>query len=83
MKKGASYAEGEMRAQHDFSSAIKNPYAERLALGTNIVMMKPEIFGAFPSEQAENDALESLMRTGARVVSRRSALRSTQTAKTR
>jgi hypothetical protein len=64
MKKAESHKEGEMRAQYDFSSAVKNPYAERFALGSKFVMIKPEIFAAFPSEEAVNDALERLMRAG-------------------
>jgi hypothetical protein len=64
MKKAESHDDGEMRAEYDLSSAVKNPYAERFALGSNIVMIKPEIFAAFPSEEAVNDALELLMRAG-------------------
>jgi len=64
MKKAASHKDGEMRTEYDFSSAVKNPYAERFALGSNIVMIKPEIFAAFPSEEAVNDALEVMVRKG-------------------
>jgi len=62
-----------MRAEYDFSSAVKNPYAERFTLGSNIVMIEPEIFAAFPREEAVNDALALLMRKqyGARVARRR------------
>ncbi len=55
----------EMRPEYDFAAGKKNPYAARFARGSNIVMIRPEIFAAFPSEDAVNDALESLMRAGA------------------
>jgi hypothetical protein len=55
----------DMPSEIDFSKAVRGKYAERFALGSNIVMIKPEIFAAFPSEEAVNDALERLMRAGA------------------
>jgi hypothetical protein len=43
---------------------VRGKYAARLALGSNIVMIKPEIFAAFPSEEAVNEALAMLLRVG-------------------
>ena len=83
MKKAASREEVEMRAEYDFSVAVKNPYAKRVALGSNTVMIKPEIFAAFPSGKAVNDALELLMRTGVRAPRKRPASRPTQAVRTR
>jgi len=76
MKSAASHDDSEMRMQYDFSSAVKNPFAGRFALGSNIVMIKPEIFAAFPSEEAVNDALERLMRSRAKTTARGTRRRS-------
>ncbi len=54
----------DMPSEIDFSEAVRGKYAERFAPGSNIVMIKPEIFAAFPSEKAVNNALERLMRAG-------------------
>jgi len=56
----------EMPEEIDFSNAVRGKYAARYALGSNIVMIRPEIFAAFPSEKAVNDALEEMMRSGFR-----------------
>jgi ribosomal 50S subunit-associated protein YjgA (DUF615 family) len=65
----------DMPEEIDFSKAVRGKYAERFALGSNIVMIKPEIFAAFPSEEAVNDALELLMKSRTQATRRRSASR--------
>ncbi len=84
MKKASS---DDMPEEIDFSNAVRGKYAERYALGSNIVMIKPEIFAAFPSEKAVNDALAQLMRSGkqnaARAPRRRPASRAMQGADSR
>ncbi len=60
----------DMPDEIDFSNAVRGKYAERFALGSNIVMIRPEIFAAFPGEEAVNDALELLMLAGKQAVAR-------------
>ncbi len=55
----------EMPEEIDFSKGVRGNYAARLVLGSNTVMIPPDIFAVFPSEEAVNEALESLMRVGA------------------
>jgi hypothetical protein len=58
----------EMRAEYDFSKGVRNPYAGRYAKGSNLVLIDPELFMAFPSEEAVNTALRILLKAGAQAV---------------
>ena len=65
MKKAGNSEEADaMRSEYDFSCGVRNPYAGRFAKGSNLVMIRPEIFAAFPSEEAVNEALSSLICKG-------------------
>ena len=68
MKKVRKHEESDMRAEYDFSKAVPNPHAARLKRGTNVVLIEPELFMAFPSEAAVNDALRLLLKAGAQAV---------------
>lgn len=65
MKKAQDSDLEEMRREYDFSQGVKNRYAQLFAEGSHVVMIRPEIFAAFPSEEAVNAALETLIRDGA------------------
>lgn len=61
----------EMRPEYDFSKAVRNPYPGRAraraaaieaGVGENIVVIEPELFAKFPSSEAVNEALRSLLR---------------------
>ena len=54
MKKAGSIDADEMRAEYDFSKGVRNPYAAKFKKGSNVVLIEPEIFKAFPSEEAVN-----------------------------
>jgi hypothetical protein len=41
---------------------VRGKYAQRLRESSNIVMLKPEVAEAFPTEEAVNDALLALMK---------------------
>ena len=58
----------EMRAGYDFSEGVRNPYAARYAKKSNLVLIDPELFMAFPSEEAVNSALRILLKAGAQAV---------------
>ena len=62
-KKADTVAEG-MRAEYDFSSlgkAVRGKYYERMSEGSNLVLLDPDVRAAFPSEEAVNEALRSLL----------------------
>jgi hypothetical protein len=48
-------------AQSDLGTGIRGKYFERYAGGTNLVLLEPDIRAAFPTDQAVNEALRSLM----------------------
>jgi len=68
LKKAVKIDADEMRAEYDFSKGVRNPYAAKFAKGSNLVLIEPELFKAFPSEEAVNRALRILLKTGAQAV---------------
>ncbi|MHB8446908.1 MAG: hypothetical protein ACYC7G_08780 [Rudaea sp.] len=46
---------------------VRGKYAARMAKGSNIVRLTPEIARAFPTEEAVNEALRGLMKVAKRV----------------
>jgi uncharacterized protein YbbC (DUF1343 family) len=51
-----------MRPHYDFSRGVRGKYAARLAQGTNIVVLDPDVASAFKTSKAVNDALRSHLR---------------------
>lgn len=54
----------ELRPEYDFSQmsgGVRGKYAERYKLGTNLVLLEPEVAKAFPTEASVNEALRLLM----------------------
>ena len=49
-----------MRAEYDFSEAVRGVTAERYAPGANIVVIDPEVLDVFPDGAAVNEALRAL-----------------------
>ena len=64
MKKRGKAEDGEMWAEYDFSTARRNPYAERANMQTNVVVIEPELYKAFPSAEAVNEALRLVLKAG-------------------
>lgn len=65
MKKKASQANPKderdtMRPEYDFSGAVRGVTAARYALGTNIVVVEPEVRDVFPDSATVNEALRAL-----------------------
>jgi hypothetical protein len=50
-----------MRAEYDFSGGVRGKYAEQYALGTNVVLIEPDLSEAFPDSKSVNDALRELL----------------------
>ena len=56
----------EMRPEYDFSGGVQGKYAARVAEGTNVVVLAPDVAASFKTSKAVNDALRSLKRKPAR-----------------
>jgi hypothetical protein len=56
----------DIRAEYDFASmagGVRGKYAERYRNGVNLVLLEPEVASAFPTAEAVNAALRSVMKT--------------------
>ena len=61
MKKAKSE---EMRLEYrreDLGPGVRGKYFESYQKGTNLVLLSPDVAKAFPTEEAVNDALRSLI----------------------
>ena len=50
----------DLRPEYDksvFQNATRGKYAQRFQAGTNLVLIAPDVAGAFPDEKSVNDAL--------------------------
>ena len=65
-KKSAADAD-TMRAEYDFSNAVRGVTAARYAQGANVVLLDPDVAQLFPDSQAVNEALRTLTRLGRRI----------------
>jgi hypothetical protein len=67
MKKDDSAAEDdELRPEYDASDlkgGVRGKYLERYRSGTNLALLAPDVRAAFPTDEAVNQALRSLMQT--------------------
>jgi hypothetical protein len=52
-----------MRAEYDFSGAVRGKYHARYVSSTNVVVLDPDIAAAFKNAEAVNDALRGLLRS--------------------
>lgn len=66
MKKASPRKNDELRPEYtraDFPGGfIRGKYAARIATGSNIVVLDPKVAAAFPTTEAVNEALLSLIR---------------------
>ena len=60
-KKPATDAD-TMRADYDFSDAVRGVTAARYAQGTNVVLIDPDVAQLFPDSRAVNEALRTFAR---------------------
>ena len=54
----------ELRSEYhrdDLGPGVRGKYFESYRKGTNLVLLSPDVAKAFPTEDAVNDALRSLM----------------------
>ena len=56
----------ELRPEYDMKSLLKGgmrgKYAARYRVGTNLVLLEPEVAKAFPTEKAVNEALKLVIK---------------------
>ena len=51
----------DIKDEYDFSGGVRGKYAKRVAGGTNLVRLDPDVARAFPDSDAVNKALRSVM----------------------
>lgn len=64
MKKDKSSTEDDLRPEYqrsDFGELVRGKYVERLKKSSNLVVLDPRVARAFPTSEAVNDALLSLL----------------------
>ncbi len=65
MKKASSRQEDDLRPEYDFSSlkgGVRGKYYRRFQAGTNIVRLEPDLARVFPTDEAVNEALRTVVR---------------------
>jgi hypothetical protein len=56
--------EDDLRPEYDLSAlkgGVRGKYLERYRAGTNLALLAPDVRAAFPTDEAVNQALRSLM----------------------
>ena len=54
-------AKGEMRAEYDFSKAVRGKYAGRMGRTTTLVVLEPDVAAVFDTSESVNSALRALV----------------------
>jgi len=57
----ATEVQTDMRDDYDFSEGVRGKYASRLAEGSKVVVIDPDVAEEFPDADAVNEALRTLM----------------------
>ena len=69
MKKNVDELEDELRPEYNFSamgSGVRGKYVDRYRVGTNLVLLDPEIAKAFTTDASVNEALRLLLQIAQR-----------------
>lgn len=51
----------DMRPEYDFSNGVRGKYIDRLAEGSNVVMLQKDVAEFFPDSESVNNALRALV----------------------
>jgi hypothetical protein len=65
-KPSVKAANSDLREEYDFSRGVRGKYARRYAEGANVVLLEPDVAKAFPTAQAVNRSLRTLLGAGRR-----------------
>ena len=49
-----------MLDEYDFSNGVRGKYVERLAKGSNVIILDPDVAQVFPDSESVNQALRAL-----------------------
>ncbi len=63
---------GEMRREYrrdELGPGVRGKYLDAYRSGTNLILLSPDVAKAFPTEDAVNEALRSLVRVAQRTAS--------------
>jgi hypothetical protein len=66
MSKADDHSDDDIRPEYDASTltgGVRGKYLARYRVGTNLALLAPEVRAAFPTDEAVNRALRSLMQT--------------------
>lgn len=69
MKKGKRVDLRPEYRREDLGRGVRGKYVKAYRTGTNLVLLRPEVAAAFPTERAVNDALSSLITVAKHTVS--------------
>ena len=61
-------SDADMLEEYDFSKGVRGKYVERLAAGSNIVVLAPDVAELFPASESVNEALRMLAHIAQRQV---------------
>jgi hypothetical protein len=53
--------EDEMRAEYDFSKAVRGKYAGRISRDATVVVLEPDVAKVFATSESVNSALRALV----------------------
>jgi hypothetical protein len=65
MKKASSKGDDDLRPEYDFSAlkgGVRGKYYRRFQAGSNIVRLAPDLAKAFPTDEAVDEALRTVVR---------------------
>jgi hypothetical protein len=66
MKKKTTELNDELRPEYDLKSLLKSgvrgKYTKKYRVGTNLILLEPDVAKAFPNEKAVNEALRLVMK---------------------
>lgn len=71
----------DLLGEYDFSKGVRAKYVQRLAAGSNIVVLAPDVAELFPDSESVNEALRALVNIAqrqAKPVSKRNRTKATK-----
>lgn len=60
----------ELRPEYDFATmrgGVRGKYVERYRAGTNLALLAPDVADAFPTDEAVNEALRTILKAAAKI----------------
>lgn len=61
MKKKVKSHDEDMAAEYDFSKGIRGKYSEKYKLGSNVVVLDPDVASVFKDSRSVNQVLRPLV----------------------